>query len=68
MADRHVVGDTIRLTNTFKVDDTNTDPTTVTLVVTDPSGNTEGTYTYKKTHTNSTTPTTSNYSYTTSTN
>lgn len=46
MADRHVVGDTVRITNTFSVAGTPTDPTTVTLVVTDPSGNTEGTYTY----------------------
>lgn len=46
MADRHVVGDTVRIGNTFSVSDVNTDPTTVTLVVTDPSGNTEGTYTY----------------------
>lgn len=46
MADRHVVGDTVRIGNTFTVDDVNTDPTTVTLVVTDPSGNTEGTFTY----------------------
>ena len=46
MADRHIVGDTVRIGNTFKVDTVNTDPTTVTLVVTDPSGNTEGTYTY----------------------
>lgn len=46
MADRTVVGDTIRLTNSFYVGTTLTDPTTVTLVVTDPSANTEGTYTY----------------------
>ena len=46
MADRHIVGDTVRIGNTFQVDTVNTDPTTVTLVVTDPSGNTEGTYTY----------------------
>lgn len=46
MADRHIVGDTVRIANTFNVDDVNTDPTTVTLVVTDPSGNTEGTYTW----------------------
>lgn len=44
--DRHIVGDTVRIGNTFSVDDVNTDPTTVTLLVTDPSGNTEGTYTY----------------------
>lgn len=37
MADRHVVGDTVRLKNTFKVAGTVTDPTTVALVVTDPS-------------------------------
>ncbi len=46
MADRHIVGDNVRLTNSFYVGTTLTDPTTITLVVTDPSGNTEGTYTY----------------------
>lgn len=46
MADRLVVGDATRLGNTFTVSGVNTDPTTVTLVVTDPSGNVEGTYTY----------------------
>lgn len=45
MADRFVVGDTVTLTNTFAVAGTNTDPTAVSLVVTDPSGNAD-TYTY----------------------
>ncbi len=45
MADRFVVGDTVTLSNTFKVAGTATDPTTVTLVVTDPAG-TATTYTY----------------------
>lgn len=45
MADRFVVGDTVTLTNAFAVDGTATDPTTITLVVTDPSGNAD-TYTY----------------------
>lgn len=45
MADRTIVGDTVELTNTFTVDDTATDPTTITLAVTDPSDNTT-TYTY----------------------
>jgi len=45
MADRLVVGDTVTLTNTFAVSGTATDPTTVTLVVTDPTG-TATTYTY----------------------
>ena len=45
MADRFVVGDTVTLTNTFKVAGTATDPTTVSLVVTDPAG-TATTYTY----------------------
>ena len=45
MADRFVVGDTVTLTNTFAVAGTATDPTAVTLVVTDPAGNTD-TYTY----------------------
>jgi hypothetical protein len=37
MADRIIVGDTPRLANLFYVDGTLTDPTTVTLTVTDPS-------------------------------
>ena len=45
MADRFVVGDTVTLTNTFAVAGTATDPTAVTLVVTDPAG-TATTYTY----------------------
>lgn len=45
MADRLVVGDTVTLTNTFKVSGTATDPTTISLVVTDPAG-TATTYTY----------------------
>lgn len=45
MADRFVVGDTVTLTNTFKVSGTATDPSTVSLVVTDPAG-TATTYTY----------------------
>lgn len=45
MADRFVVGDTVTLTNTFAVSGTATDPTTVSLVVTDPAG-TATTYTY----------------------
>ncbi len=45
MANRLVVGDTVTLTNTFKVAGTATDPTTITLVVTDPAG-TATTYTY----------------------
>lgn len=45
MADRFVVGDTVTLTNTFKVSGTATDPTAVSLVVTDPAG-TATTYTY----------------------
>jgi hypothetical protein len=39
------VGDNVRLTNTFLLGDTATDPTTVTLDVTDPLG-TKTTYTY----------------------
>lgn len=46
MADRHVVGDTVRIARTFTVDGSPVDPATITLVVTDPSGNVEGTYTY----------------------
>lgn len=46
MADRNIVGDTIRLTNSFYSAGALADPGTVTLVVVDPSGNTEGTYTY----------------------
>jgi hypothetical protein len=45
MADRFVVGDTVTLSNTFAVSGTATDPTTVSLVVTDPAG-TATTYTY----------------------
>lgn len=45
MADRFVLGDTVTLTNTFAVSGTATDPTTVSLVVTDPAG-TATTYTY----------------------
>ena len=44
MADIYV-GDAIKLRNTFTVEGTKTDPTTVTLEVRDPSGNTD-TYTY----------------------
>lgn len=39
MPERFLVGDTVKLTNTFKVSGTATDPTSVTLTVTDPSGN-----------------------------
>ncbi len=39
------IGDTVTVRATFTVDSTNTDPTTVTLAVTDPSGNVD-TYTY----------------------
>lgn len=42
---RHVVGDAVTLTNTFTVSGTATDPDTVTLEVTDPSGTTDS-YTY----------------------
>lgn len=45
MSDRLVVGDTPRLSNTFEVAGTATDPTTVSLAVTDPSGNVD-TYTW----------------------
>jgi hypothetical protein len=45
MAERIVVGDTPRLSNSFYVDGVATDPTTITLAVTDPSGTTD-TYTY----------------------
>lgn len=45
MATRYVVDDTVVLTNTFNVGGTATDPTTITLEVTDPSG-TPDTYTY----------------------
>lgn len=44
MADIHV-GDAKRLRNTCTVDGTKTDPTTLSLEVKDPSGNTD-TYTY----------------------
>lgn len=43
--DRFVVNDTVTLTNTFKVSGTATDPTTIALAVTSPSGTTT-TYTY----------------------
>ena len=43
--DRFVVGDTVTLRNLFKVSGTLTDPTTVSLAVTSPSGTTT-TYTY----------------------
>lgn len=39
------IGDAHRMRTTFKVGDTPTDPTTVSLIVTDPSGN-QATYTY----------------------
>jgi hypothetical protein len=45
MPDNLHVGDAIRLQNTFTVSGTKTDPTTITLEVKDPSGNTD-TYTY----------------------
>ena len=45
MANRYDKGDLVRLSATFTVSSTNTDPTTVTLKVQDPSGNT-ATYTY----------------------
>ncbi len=45
MADRFVVGDTVTLTNTFKVSGTATDPTAISLAVTDPAG-TATTYTH----------------------
>lgn len=45
MADVYFVGQQLRLSCTFTVDGTATDPTTVTLKVTDPSGNLD-TYTY----------------------
>lgn len=48
MADRTIVGDARQLTNTFKVDGTPTDPTTVTLEITDPTGNV-ATYTHPAT-------------------
>ena len=38
MADRFVVGDTVTLTNTFKVSGAATDPTAVSLAVTTPDG------------------------------
>ena len=40
-----LVNTTIRLKCTFTVDDTDTDPTTITLIVRDPDGD-EETYTY----------------------
>jgi hypothetical protein len=45
MAATYDIGDVVRLTGTFTVSSTNTDPTTITLKVKDPSGNT-ATYTY----------------------
>lgn len=45
MATTYEIGDTIRLTGTFTLSSVNTDPTTITLKVQDPSGN-EDTYTY----------------------
>jgi hypothetical protein len=45
MPDNLYVGSAIQLKNTFTVSDVKTDPTTVTLEVKDPSGNTD-TYTY----------------------
>ena len=45
MAERFVVGDTVTLSNTFKVSGTATDPTAISLAVTDPAG-TATTYTY----------------------
>ncbi len=45
MADRFVVGDTVTLSNPLAVSGTATDPTTISLVVTDPAG-TATTYTY----------------------
>ena len=41
----YTIGTAVKMTSTFTVSSTNTDPTTVTLQVTDPSGNTD-TYTY----------------------
>lgn len=43
--DRYVAGDVVTLGNTFKVSGTATDPTTVSLAVTNPAGSTT-TYTY----------------------
>lgn len=45
MANRYDKGDLVRISAIFTVAGTNTDPTTVTLKVKDPSGNT-ATYTY----------------------
>jgi hypothetical protein len=45
MAERIIVGDTPRLSNIFSVAGTPTDPTLISLAVTDPSANTD-TYTY----------------------
>ena len=44
-ADLYDIGDVVRLTGTFSVDGVDTDPTTVTLKVKDPSKNV-ATYTY----------------------
>lgn len=48
MPDNLHVGDAIQLKTTFTVSGTNTDPTTITLEVKDPSNNTD-TYTYAAT-------------------
>jgi hypothetical protein len=45
MANIYDIGDVARVTMTFTVDDVNTDPTTITLKVKDPTGN-KTTYTY----------------------
>jgi hypothetical protein len=45
MANTYDIGDVVRLTGTFSVSGTNTDPTTVTLRVMDPTGN-KDVYTY----------------------
>jgi hypothetical protein len=45
MANQYLKGQTVRITGTFTVSGTNTDPTTITLKVEDPSGN-EASYTY----------------------
>lgn len=54
MPDNLNVGDVIRLKSVFTVLDVNTDPTTITLEVQDPSGNTAS-YTYPATITKETT-------------
>lgn len=45
MADQYFVGNQVRTTCTFEVSTVKTDPTTITLKIKDPSGNTD-TYTY----------------------